>query len=212
LNTSPQNIRKLIVCEGEEDRIFFHQLIEKRGLQKFQILNAGSKDNFCNSLIKYKLERTDDFQRLEHIVFVADNEDNPQDRFDNVCTQIDRVFGPNKCPKLPRETVGQKPKITILMIPWDGEQGHLELLCQQSAKTFKGSVTAAIDQFLATVNADKWHNNKTSKAWLRSFLAIVADDPFIPLGKAIREPKPKDMMPMEHKSFDRVAGFIEKLS
>jgi hypothetical protein len=210
-----------LVCEGPEDHYFFDKLIEARRLPRFHIVDAKGNGNFFNSVSGFRLTRPRTVGQITRYLFVADNDENPVDRFDNMRAQIEKLFGPGTAPDArgqSKRKVGG-PEITILMIPWRvepvthahiAENGHLECLCMPSARSADAHIAASVDQFMATIGADRWNDeSRYGKAWLRSNLAArCASDPFVPLGHVFEKPKHADLIPIDHMCFDQITEFL----
>lgn len=201
---------RLLVCEGAKDRWFFHQLIERRGLPRFHIVQANGNGGFFNILNAINISQTKRFNALEGILIAADNNDQPDMRFRNVCQHIERLFGAGTAPSSPLEANRTKPPVTILMIPWTGVCGHLESLCVEAAESAHGIVAGQVQTFMDMVHAERWDSEaRRGKAKLRINLAVrCAQDPFVPLGDVFREERHRGLIPLDHRSFDDVAKVL----
>jgi hypothetical protein len=207
---------RLLICEGPEDERFFRHFIETRNLPRFHIQSTGGRrkpagnSKFGDALSKFQIERPKTFRQLKHVLIVADNDDHPEDNFKNVCQQVDGVFGAGSAPANPLLASAATPAITILMIPWSGEPGHLEKLCVAAAKDSDRGVGSNVDTFLAMIGADRWQSeSRRAKAWLRVNLAArCASDPFIPLGTIFDESRHNGLIPVGHPSLKRIADVL----
>jgi hypothetical protein len=56
---------RLLICEGPEDRFFFHALIEAHALPRFHIQHAGGNSKFFNAISKFELENTRAYAGLQ---------------------------------------------------------------------------------------------------------------------------------------------------
>jgi uncharacterized protein DUF3226 len=198
---------RLLICEGEKDKLFFHHFIEVRKLPRFHIRAAGGKDRIGLTIENYKIEPKSNFPSIGSILIVVDNDDDPQSRFDRVCEQINEVF-PGTAADKPLKKSKKSPFCTVLMVPWENEHGTLEQLVHGAARAASGkSHSSAVDNFLATVQAYKWESkSRYAKAWLRSSLAVRCTDPFVPLGEVFRNHQ--DLIDLKHKSLDRIASIL----
>jgi len=215
-NDSPK-FRRLLICEGPEDRLFFHQLIQVRSLPGFHIWDTGARtgrggnSKFDQAIRAFRASRPKTYGSLRDIIIVADNDETPDANFENVCRQIEGIFGAGTAPTAPqRRTLKIKPAITILMMPWTGRNGHLERLCINSAHDADKKVGVHVNNFMAVLAADKWNNeSRVGKAWLRTNLAArCVVDPFVALGHVFEEPKYQTLIPLDHASFKPVADFL----
>ncbi len=208
---------RLLICEGPEDFSFFSGLIEAWGIARFHIWPSGGpgkrggKTKFESAIRAFQAERPKTFHSLRDIVLVADNDQDPDRSFAEVCQQLESFFGANSAPKAPRErTTTIKPAVSVLMIPWDREKGHLERLCVESAHDADRSIASHVDSFMASLKSDKWDNeSREGKAWLRTNLAARCDnDPFVALGHVFEHSRYSQLIPFKHNSFKAIVDFL----
>jgi hypothetical protein len=201
---------RLLICEGYEDHAFFHRLIEVRGLPRFHIRPSGGNSQFAQAIAKFRLEQPNAYNGLRHIVIAADNDEDPTEKFTNVCNHIEHVFGAGTAPNQPQQAAGTRPPVTVLMIPWTGENGHLEYLCCDSAEDADATIGSRVNDFIALCGGDDdWTVSRYGKAWLRSNLAVRCErDPFVALGSAFNNQRFQNLIPVNHASFDRIADFL----
>jgi hypothetical protein len=210
-------LTRLLVCEGPKDKFFFERLIDVRGLPRFYIVDAGGNSGFARAINGFRVERTSDFNSLRNILIVADNNELPAVRFKNVCDQVDAVFGSGTAPAAPlqasRRTATRSIAITILMIPWTNEHGHLERLCVDAARDADRNTANHVDEFMALIHAERWNNeSRFGKAWLRTILAARCErDPFIPLGSIFSEQRYQHLIPVNHPSFNKISNLLNNL-
>jgi hypothetical protein len=199
---------RLLLCEGPEDRFFFHRLIQQRSIPSFHIWDAHGNRQFAGALRAYQISRPRTFRNFNRILIVGDNDETPDANFDSICQQIEAVFGAGSAPTARRNRTAGNPSIAVLMIPWDDRNGHLERLCVESAHWSNRTVGDETDHFLARLLADRWSESRKGKAWLRSNLAARCDsDPFIPLGRVFTDVRHHGLVP-DHKSFDAIADYL----
>lgn len=170
------------------------------------VIHGSQKPSVDSSLRSPKT-----FRSLTDIIIVADNDDDPKGRFQNVSAQIERIFGKGTGPSAPqRRALGTKPAITVLMIPWTDEHGHLEQLCCPAAKTADKIVGSHVDYFLGLLQADKWPSeSRRGKAWLRANLAARCEhDPFIALGNVFAKDRDCALIPVTDPTLDPIANFL----
>jgi hypothetical protein len=197
-----------------EDKYFFERLITVRQLPRFYIVDARGNGEFAEAIQAFRVARTADYNSLREILIVADNDERPNDSFANACAQINRVFGPGTAPNAPLQKTGRTATrgaaITVLMVPWTQEHGNLERMCVEAARDANKSVAAHIDTFMSLIGAGTWQNeSRFGKAWLRINLAArCTRDPFIALGRVFRDARYNGLIPLDHSSFDRIAGVL----
>lgn len=211
-----QRLPRLLICEGPEDKYFFQRLIQAHELPHFYILDAKGNGQFAEALRSFRVERTADFNSLSNILIVADNDEQPAARFQNVCSQIDRVFGADTAPNAPLQptssTATRSAAITILMIPWTGEHGSLERMCVEAARAADRAIAGHVDTFMDLIGADRWNNEtRVGKAWLRTILAARCErDPFVALGHVFNDQQYQPLIPLNHPSFDRIINVLRR--
>ncbi|MCL4710149.1 MAG: hypothetical protein KJZ73_02795 [Pseudorhodoplanes sp.] len=206
---------RLMICEGYEDTLFFQFLIEARNLPRFKIIDTSAPQDRYGGITKFKRaingfrsENPRQFSALKDILIVADNDDDPAKNFALVSGQVNQVFG--ACPAKPLEAMARgadRPRITILMVPWTLEAGTLECLCKEASRDADTAIATHVDYFLANIRADQWiGETRKGKAWLRSYLAARCSDPFVPLGTVFRDHR--TALNINHSSLNRVAEFL----
>ena len=99
--TRRRPLTRLLLCEGPEDCRFFHRLITERNLPAFFIYPARGKDRIAEALNALSIEKSNVWSNIKHVLIVADNDDDPSERFANVCAQIESIFGPGHVPSPP---------------------------------------------------------------------------------------------------------------
>ncbi len=205
---------RLLLCEGPEDVAFFQRLIETRSLPRFRIRDTGGKvskaagnTRFGHALTALKLEKG-----VKDILIVADNDEAPDQSFSNVCRQIRSAYDTNKVPDRPLQKVSSGPSIMVLMLPWEGQLGNLETLCEEAARAADAQVAGHVDDFAALIRADNWNKqSRKSKMWLRTMLAACCrHDPFVFLGNVFRYKKNRHLIPLDHRCFGRVSDVLSQ--
>lgn len=202
---------RLLVCEGFEDKLFFEALIEARDLPRFHVWAANGKDKIEEAISAYRIKPKSNYAGLSDILIVADNDDEPEARFQSIRKQVNSFFERPVAPSKPLEkgTVSH-PSCTILMLPWAGVPGALETVVLQAARVPDAGVAAAVDQFLATVNADRWRSDlRKHKAWMRAILAARCSDPGVPFGDVFGESKYRDLIPLTDPSLNQIAEVLQ---
>jgi len=208
---------RLLICEGYEDKWFFHHLIQVRALPPFHIWPCAGSGGFAQAIRAFRLAYTKPYNALRDILIVADNDQTPDECFDRVCKQIEQVFGSGTAPSQPLQTArtrAAEPAVTVLMIPWTGERGHLERLCVESARAADQAIGQHVQTFMDLIGADRWDNeSRHGKAWLRVDLAGRCErNPFVSLGEVFRETRYHNLIPLNHRSFDRVANVLTRFA
>ncbi len=214
LNSDKPKFPRLLICEGIEDQFFFDNIIMIRNLPRFHIHVSRGRSRFAEAIKAYRISRTKIYRSLSDIVIVADNDENPDASFRNVCDQIEKVFGPGTAPERPQQKTMTKPAVTVLMIPWTDKRGHLEKLCVSAAKAADKKIAEHVDYFMALIVSEKWNNeSRQGKAWLRTNLAArCAADPFVPLGHIFSKDEYRTLIPLEDNSFKDIHNFLAEFA
>ncbi len=202
-----------LICEGYEDVEFFKYLIEERKLPGFKVIDtrkpqerSGSISKIGAKLNSIRNSNINRFSQIPHIVIVIDCDDDPNGNFENVKNQIEKYF-PGQSPDKPFDRSKSSPSFSIAMIPWEKEAGNLEKLCLEPAKSINGDLRSKIEQFMATVNADKWPETRKSKAWLRAYLPVACErDPSVTLGTVFNDHR--ELIPANHETLNRISDYL----
>lgn len=139
--------KHLLLCEGMHDVQFFYHLQKDRGLPAFQAASCGNivgtpsgRDGIThltgalNALPAIPAFHT----TLQKILIIADNDNNPKGAFQRVQQLVKNTaeLRPGvryTVPASEQATSGRNPSITVLMLPWSGQQGALDTLCLAAA-------------------------------------------------------------------------------
>lgn len=151
------------------------------------------------------------FGHLRTIVIVSDNDEVPDESFAEVQEQI-AVAGGYPVPAHPLEIAPQVqyPSVVIVMLPWTGEPGNIETLCLPAIRDRWPDQAVCLDEFSKCTEASEWPVNRKSKMQLRSLIsAVCRPDPNTSLTYAWS--RSVELIPLNHASFDRVAGFFQAL-
>ncbi len=204
----------LILCEGESDKRFLHQLITVRQIaDDFQIRfpsrgkdNSGGRSKFGPWLDTAKDVRG--WENVRAILVVSDNDDDPKKSLEEVRASLQNAVGfpvPNT-ERTMAKAVGF-PYLVILMLPL-GNKGGLETLCLSAAYDKWPVVKNPLDTFVGSVGTDQWSANKEGKMRLQAIIASTC------------EARPdagfvghwwenyQYHLPLGHKVFDDIAAFL----
>jgi hypothetical protein len=187
--------RTLILCEGVEDKSFLRALCITNGAPYYWIEEADGRDKFRLVLSRIYLEKTDNWQNLRDVVLIADNDDDPDGNFRNICKQVEE-FTQGTAPTRPQLRTGSSPSYSIFMIPKPGVKGNLECLCAESAHHASKKKGHLVNDILAMAGGDSWGPSRYGKAWLRSNLAIRCEDPFVTLRTIFAKKRYRKLIPI----------------
>ena len=216
----------LILCEGPSDAAFFRALIAGRNLPAFDVVpvsdvptmaghaGPGGLSGFKNALDGIRI--VPKVERLKDILLVADCDLNGIGNFNDLRAQIANTaaFGtpPTQhyvAPQVPLVRSTGNPGITIVLIPWLGEVGHLECLLVPAAMAASPEIALCLDGYTACTGVDAWAEvHHVAEMKLRCILS--AANPGNPRMGVIKvwDERP-DLIPVAHASFDRLANFLD---
>lgn len=211
---------RLLLCEGPSDEAFFRALIRHRRLPEFCIRHTGELNSagsggidqfgpLLRGVVAYE-----GFPNVTDILVAADADETPEQNFAKVRDQIAAARPETvppvhfSIPSAPLERKGDRPTVTVLMIPWAGVKGNLESLCLSAAQDTAAASARCVDQFADCTGASGWPEvGKLGKMKLRSLLAAKHKrDPFIGLGNVWVQNE--DLIPLGHASFDKIADVL----
>lgn len=211
--------KHIVVVEGDADCAFLRALICQRGLQDFQVIapgevaqGAGGRAAFTH-VLNY-LPIADDFDRVEAILLLSDNDDDPDDSFREVVQAVQRAveFGEPRrkypVPTRPREKAsGTSPTIIVYMVPGPDQQGNLETWCLAAAKQTHSLLIECIDKLAICADINTWSASRQAKAKVRSFVAVAHKErPEISLPKVWKDAP--TLFPVDSSAFDDLANFL----
>lgn len=204
----------LILCEGESDKRFLHQLIAVRQIaDDFQIRfpsrgkdNRGGRSKFGAWLDTAK--DVGGWDNIRAVLLISDNDEDPQKSLEEVKTSLRDAAG-FPVPSAER-TVAKAvgfPRVVILMLP-PGNKGSLETLCLSAAYDKWPIVKTPLDALVSSVGTNKWSANKESKMRLQTIIASTCegrpDAGFVGHWWESYQYH----LPLGHKVFDDIAAFL----
>lgn len=216
------NTPRAILCEGPSDEAFFRALISARGLPEFSIRNCADADEAGKGGIdKFgklleSIPGFGSFYDLKEILIIADGDTDPRRNFDRVARQIAQAApeaSPTPSYGVPSQhlerAIGSPANIAVMIVPWIDDPGNLESLCLRSAIAAAPAVAGCVDAFFGCVEADKWSD--ATKAEKMKFVSMIAaqhqSNPSIGIGNIWREAP--GLVPLNHRSFDRIVAALE---
>jgi hypothetical protein len=206
----------IILCEGESDRRFFDLLTKERGLPKFQVCFPGSaigepggRTKFGKYLAGMKV--ASEFDKIEAVLIVADNDDRPRASFTEVRKQI-RLAGDYGVPESPLSVVKAEgfSAVVVMMLPFNGAgpiRGNLESLCLQ-ATSWQPEIRPHLDRFISGTPASSWTPSKRAKAEAHCIIAATCKpNPEVTFAHHWQQPK-QYRVPLTDRCFDQIADFL----
>jgi hypothetical protein len=225
----------LVITEGAQDDTFFGKLTEAREITGFQVVPPPERktlpgipaklidtrlsgiDAFASRLQGIITDSNFEFKRRQHLLVVADNDEDATKQFNRVADQV--VKAGWKRPSGPRtptdRAAGSGPKLSVLMLPWENVAGCLETLCYESAAAKRSAFAACVEAFMKCVKATNRPISKLSKTKIRCLFAAACEkDPNTGLNHAWSSDKgrrPDDLVPLDHACFDAIANYLSGL-
>lgn len=204
--------RSLILCEGDDDRRFFWQLITKHNIAgqydvRFPGDRSGGRGKFGPWLANTRVISPTFRQNVKAVLIVSDNDDNHETSLNQVRTGLRNAggFGVPPDERVVARSPGY-PDIVILMLPM-GEPGNLETLCLKAAYE-KWAIKGALDAYVAATPATAWDISDQSKMRMHATLAATcATKPETTFGYHWQEPEAFHV-PIDNPCFDTLVEFL----
>ena len=197
------------LVEGNDERNFFEAFTEHLHLPRFQIQVLDGKDRLREFLVT--LAEATVSRKVRSIGIVRDADESARKAFQSVQTALrnanDAIRSSDvkfPVPDRPEQLAGERPALSVLILPGDGQQGMLEtLLC----RTFAGSgMDRCIDGFFGCAEKAGSPIHRPDKARARAYLATTPD-PHLSVGVAAK----RGHWDLDHGSFDGVRSFLTSL-
>jgi hypothetical protein len=193
---------KQLVVEGRDAEAFFHALTNHTGLTGVQVQNFGGKDDLPGFL--QALSITPGFvQMVTSLGVVRDAETDAAAAFQSVCSALENANLP--VPRQPMVPIGDRPQVSVLILPDATTPGMLETICLQAVSS--DPVMECIMQYFECVEQRMGSLPKNMpKAQVQAFLAS-RDRPGLLLGQAAHA----GYWPWDNPAFEHVKQFLQAL-
>ena len=191
----------VLVVEGHEDRFFFEAFINYLGLQKIQIFPIGGKTELRKHLSTLRI--TPGHENMVSLGVVRDADLNPASAFQSVC---DALRGAGfSTPIRPLVTAGERPQVTIMILPAEDIKGMLEDVCLMSV-TGDPAMHCVEQYFQCLQEREIPLPQNMSKAKVEVFLASreIA-------GKRLGEAAQARYWPFADNAFDLMRHFLKQV-
>lgn len=213
----------MLLCEGQHDSQFFTNLIDTRGLPKFEVCSVnyvlggttgtgGGNSRFTEALDA--LPALPGFDRVQKILLVADNDANPAIEFQNVSAAIAAtapIIGPPTsrlvAPATPLTKAGANPTIVVMMLPWTGLPGSLSTMCVIAARNAAPAIACCVDALAVCTGADKWTLAQRAKMQLHAIIAS-SHQTKPHLSPAYVWSERTNLVPLSDHIFDQIDTFL----
>ena len=195
---------KLLLGEGREEVLFFGALIDYLKLHDIQIMEIGGKDNLRKNL--KALTKAQGFDGVLSLGIVRDADADADAAFQSVCDALKTIDLP--IPERPLHPVGEKPRVGVLILPGEGEQGMLETLCLRAVA--QDPAMLCVEQYFKCLQQARlpWLDNMNmSKAKVHAFLASRRK-----AGLRLGEAAKAGLWPWETETFKQVKDFLRLIA
>jgi hypothetical protein len=190
----------VLVVEGREDELFFTALIAHLRLNRIQVMPIGGKTNLRKNLMALAI--TPGFSNVISLGIARDADLDPNSAFQSVSDALQAAGLPN--PTSPLVTVGQRPRVTVMILPEPGISGILEDLCLNSVAG--DSAVPCVHQYFQCLEEREIPLPLImSKAKVQVFLASKRKT--LRLGEAAQA----GYWPFNHKAFAQVGNFLRQI-
>jgi len=190
-----------LIVEGKDDINFFEAFLESSKISGVQIHSLDGKNNLNDFLKAFAL--TPGFSIVKMIGIIRDSNSNPKASFQSVQTALANAGLP--VPKKEILPTGEKPRVSILMIPGIEESGSLEGLCLQAVSD--RPAISCVESYIDCLKRNKLKlQTNIYKAKLQAYLASL-DEYTRDLGLAAK----KSVWPFTSPAFNRIRDFLFRL-
>lgn len=208
-------IRRLLLCEGPDDKEFFQAFIEQRQLSHlgFRVHHNGNEKNQAGGITQFgggllaHFTLKNGWSSFKDVLLVGDNNDSdPIDiNFKSIKRQAHSILG--FTPNAPGElAVNGRRRVMILMVPANDENGHLESLCRKALSSVDDHVTRPLEHYYYGTRVNEWPSIcRRDEMWLRANLAVrCQSDPGISLRNLFSKPTLRHLIPWDDPAFQYI--------
>ena len=210
-----ENASRLILCEGAHDVAFFERLLGVHGISNYRIAapeDPGGVPGFGRAL--RAIATGTEYNIVERILIVADNDENPKDQLRVVQEEIrksgHRYGVPDRSRRLTNSEEGL-PAVEILMLPKTCVPGCLETLLLDPIYAQAQQVKPALDKYCGVTGIDSWGPSKSAKARLRIMVASLnRQNPDLSLAWIWNERRTAALIPLTGSEFVKLASYLKQ--
>jgi hypothetical protein len=207
----------LILCEGSSDKAFFTGLINNHDdLPDFQVQFPLGADEETGGYTKYgeflkNAPTATGFSVLKAVLIVADNDDCPEQRFQEIQAQLRQTAKGYGIPKHPLEVAKSSsdlPSIAVMMLPLDGQHGNLETICLIAAYDRWPELKTPLDEYVSQTHANEWNELRQAKMRVQCLLAATCQqNPYTTLSTLWTRPE-QYHIPLDHPCFEDIVNAL----
>jgi len=194
-------LNKLLLVEGDHDKIFFEKLLEYLQISDIQVEQVGGKPNF--GPIINLLVSDDRFHELETLAIIRDADNNPNGAFQSLKGALERAN--INAPSRPLDITSSMPKASIFILPDNLNEGELETLCINAVSS--EPIYSCVDDYFDCIkNVTKQSHPNVAKAKIQAYLASKPDGS-IHFARAAQ----KGYWPWGNDAFQEITNFLLQL-
>lgn len=199
-----------VLCEGGSDKGFLEHLIRDRGLQGFDVgcptpetVGAHGRSGFRQYTLA--IETSPDRPKLKGLLVVADADDNPAQRFQEIRGALAAMKCDVNAPFVPQRISSQDLTVAVFMMPGPGRRGALEHLLLEATLDQSRELEACVNGFRDCLrNPASWTENKQAQMRLHALIAgCCEEDPSTNLATVWS--KGGNPIPLGSNRFDEMA-------
>ena len=168
---------KLLLVEGNDEKVFFKILLEKNAIYNIQIISSGGSKQFKKKLPA--ITRTPGFDEVTSLAVIHDADTDAQGAFQSVCSILN-----NNDLNFPKEVssfISGSPNVGVFIIPDGKNPGNLESLCLSTVQS--ESIAGCIEPFINCIRQKTSVKNtrykfprNINKAKCKAFLSAMEED------------------------------------
>jgi hypothetical protein len=193
----------LLFVEGKDQCYFFLSVLSKMSIDRIQIINYRGIHDF-SGLFSLYCKQSNFYTEILSIGIVMDAETNADASFQRICSALDKNH--LQKPSKPLEKTGERPYITILILPGNQPTGMLEDLCLESIQ--QDPTMECVEDFIKCLESKvKIQIQKLAKTRLYAFNAS-REKPGLKIAEAFNA----GYYPFDNVCFNQLKSFINIIS
>lgn len=192
----------ILIVEGIEDQQFFEALIQHLRISEIQVMPIGGKTQLSDQLAA--LRTVEGFSAVRSLGIVRDADNDFKAAFQSVRHALQDADLP--VPDRPLGSAGEKPSVTVMILPDNNTPGMLEDLCLRAVATDPAMI--CVEQYFECLKQQAISLPKNpAKAKIQAFLASRPE-----AGKRLGEAAQAGYWPWHSGAFEQVKDFLQKLA
>lgn len=193
----------LLLVEGDDDKVFFEAFRDHLSLQDIQVEQLGGNTNWRRK-VKLIKDMENFLKNVISLGLVRDADTSPIDAFKSVVDALREAELP--IPSKSLESVGSNPKVTVLILPDENEEGELKDLYLKSVE--KDPAMPCVNAYFECLEQTELPlPSKLCKPKVQAFLASRQKEVI-----GIRRAAKVGYVPWEDNAFQKVKVFLKQIS